>query len=326
MKSVLYVFLLILFPLTGISQMFYPKQKEASAIKRLPLYVVLEEENPQIVKKLSKKNPEMLKRYKADVEGYNQNILAVVNENWTFSQKVEFKKWSEIESKVKKAKKGSFAFLRYSKYDYSMKWSMFEDGWKFDYQRIDRYTESSMTTSRLEIWLAGDRMPVHQTILPNIFPRPGELTFGVLEMQNTLEAALKGKDRKAAMNTLKAQNAKLKDKVLLLDETQLEEGMTEAEIRKYYPYEFKVVSYEEIEAAILSKDDQYAYVLLLPIMSQGGGMGISFAAKNFIHLVVDPKDGQYLGYAAPKAALGGVSFGRKIKAKQLEQYHSLAGK
>lgn len=96
---------LSMFPGTLFSQAGYtiPTLKE---LKDRKLVVLLQEEDPKIIKGLTKK-PDKLSKYKSKIKSINQKFTAAVKEVWKLNSEVEFIPWSQYE----KFKNKQYAFL-----------------------------------------------------------------------------------------------------------------------------------------------------------------------------------------------------------------------
>jgi hypothetical protein len=85
------------------------KASEVAEVKKRPVVILLEEENPKLVNKLSKK-PEELAFYRSEIKRMNDLLPALANKLWSFTATPTTKLRSEIE-KLKSDKNKEFAII-----------------------------------------------------------------------------------------------------------------------------------------------------------------------------------------------------------------------
>lgn len=312
------------------AQMGFGKPEDVAEIKKRPLLVMLEEEDPKKVSKLSKK-PDELAVYQNEIKRVNDALKEAVK-YWTFHSHVEFKTRSEIKALQESRNKsfGVLSFTRYRVEDWhtnfatspgSARQRVFFDGNKgslttFEsYWLSQRYVTAKRDIASVYIDLiegVENGRPVYLQNLPNLFPTLGDLVFGVQMVQSYLEGRLSGKNRSEGMEDLKERAGVLKQKTLLIDKDDVKGNLTSDDISENYQYKYQLTDYSTIEKAILDKDKNFAYVQIVPMMGTSG----------FVHYVVDAEKAVVIGYSAPfPIGLKGVSSGAaRITAKHLKNY------
>jgi hypothetical protein len=87
----------------------------------------------------------------------------------------------------------------------------------------------------------------------------------------------------------------IKTKTLLLADVWLDEKVKPEDIKKIYPGKVEVVSYDTWKEAILSRNSEFTYSIVVPVPSGGD--------YNFEHHLMDASKGTFSGIAAPKVAV-----------------------
>jgi len=114
-----------------------------------------------------------------------------------------------------------------------------------------------------------------------------EILFALDRIQNHLIARSEGKQRFYINFDARANSGKLATKTLLIARADMYKKLTEQDIRKLYPYPFKIVEQKDIEQAYLSRNKDDAFVEIAPF---GSAVGI------MTQYVVDCETGQLLSY------------------------------
>jgi hypothetical protein len=298
------VMLLLMISNAGYSQYFrLGKANEVSEVKGRPLLLMLEEEDPKVISKLSKNSAE-LESYKNEIKRVNEELTAIVNKFWSFNDLPTIKTKTEI-NKLKGEKNKQYAVLSLNRVKVT---SWAKDG-AYRYA-IDSKVIATMFIDLIENLDKGN--PVYYQNLPNVFPTQGDMALGIQMMQNFLQARLDGKKRNEISDEANENKSLLVGKTLLIDREDIKTGLTQAQIKEAYPYAFKVVSYKEIEDAILERDKNYAIVQIIPLM-----VGVPANA----HIVINTEDGKSMGYYAPvQATVMGKNTESRITQRHLKNY------
>ena len=280
---------------TGFSQYFrLGKLNEVKEVKQRPLILMLEEEDPKVINKLSKK-PTELEAYKNEIKRINDQFPSLVSKFWTFNSVPIVKERSEVE-KLKNEKNKTYSVLAINRVKVT---SWAKDG-LYRYE-IDSKVIATIYIDLIENLDKGD--PVYYQNLPNVYPSNGDMVLGIQMMQNFLQARLDGKKRNEISDEADENKSLLSSKTLLIDKNDLKNGLTMAQIKEAYPFPFKVVEYKDIETAILERDKSFAVVQIIPLT-----VGVPANA----HIVMSAEDGKSLAYYAPVQA---TAFGKNTEAR-----------
>jgi hypothetical protein len=305
MISALSALLLFFAIVPGFSQQYFMlgKVSEVKEVKTRPVVVMLEEEDPKLVKKFSKK-PQELAAYREEIKRVNTELPLVVSKLWVFNAVPTLKTRSEIE-RLRDEKNKEFDVIQLNRIEVT------------DYTKngMFRYAGTSKTIATISIDLIekqGRGNPVYYLNLPNAYPTQGDMALGIQMMQNFLQARLDGKKRNEISDESDENKTRLAGKTLLIDKMDIKGGLTQAQIKEAYPYPFKLVDYQTIETAILERDKNYAVVQIIPLMT-----GVEANA----HVVMSTEDGKSLAYYAPiQATVMGKNSEARISQRHLKNY------
>lgn len=313
MRKIILIFFTHIISFTPLLAQFgYGKLEEVKALKERQLIVVMKELSQYQLKKLRKK-PDVIKNTEEYYRYINGHLQSVVPKFWTFNNKeILYKTPSQIQ-KLQQDPSSPYAVLYHSVIETTEYASggyagarFKADSWKTSVMMIDLIENYNPEATYIK------SKPVYYTNLPSIYPSKADLAFGTQMIQNYLEARLLGKNRKEAMEEVREYSKALETKTLLLAKEDMKESLTDEEIKKAYPYSYQVVDYLTIEEAILSKDPNVAYVIIIPMTSNN--------KTTFIHYVVEASTGYLIGYSAPLIGFKGFTYGARIKSKHLKDY------
>jgi hypothetical protein len=298
--------LMVMISANCFSQQYFMlgKADEVKEVQKRPVVIMLEEEEPKLLNKLTKK-PDQLKFYKSEIKRANEAMIELAGQLWTFNAAPTVKTRSEV-YKLKDGKNKEFAVIAFNRIEVYL----WEKSGSF------RYLASSKVIATLSVDLIEnlDRgHPVFYQNLPNIYPTKGDLALGFQLMQNFLKARLEGKRRNEISDEAAENKSLLSSKTLLLDKEDIKKGLTAAQIKEVYPYPVKVVDYGEIETAILERNKDIAVVQIIPLT-----VGLPANA----HIVMSTADGKSLAYYAPIQAttVAGKNTEARISQRHLKNY------
>jgi hypothetical protein len=282
------------------------KVDEVKEVKKRPVLIMLEEEDPDVVKSLSKKNPKELAVYRAELKRTNELFPQIVAKLWKFNEAPVVKTKAEI-MQLLESKNKQYAVLGLQRVEAVL--------YGEDKTNFTRYDVSSKAIARVAIELIENvrkKDPVFYQNLPNVFPTSGDMALGIQMMQNFLQARLDGKKRNQISDEAEENKSLLSGKTLLIDRKDLKPGTTPAQIKEAYPYPYKIVDYNTIEAAILEQDPNFAVVQIIPM-----SVGVPANA----HLVMSTADGKSLAYYEPiQANVMGKNTEARITQRHLKAY------
>ena len=300
MKRFLLIFLCILSANTINAQLGFGKPEDIKKVREVTLLVVLKTEDAKTVKKLAKKkDPSKLEEYKSDIVAYNTDLKAAISSTWTFSENVKYITDEELEEYDSKSNKGKYAIFR---------------------QLVDKGDNGTsllkydgvITTYAYGVLLAGKSKPVYAYMFSTLLPNEADFKFILQQIQNYLDGRAKAKEtkmtRKDMMAELNERAVEVKGKTLLVDRTDLAEGLEE-KFGSIYKHDHKLTDKAEIDQAILEKNADIAYVKIVPV-GQITGVNGGVKASKMLHVqyVIDAADGRIMAFSAPGGlGLGGVA-------------------
>ena len=290
------------------------------------LIVIVEEPNRNVEKAL-KRQPELLRRYHEDIKGYNRTMEKVIKEHWTFSYNVEFHSYADM-IKRRKEKMEGFAWVEFNKYR-SANFGHFSAWDSTTYDSTARYAKWTTNHNLLRFYLLEETYPIFDQPLPNLVPSEGDLISAIQQTQEYFHHRDLGYTLEKYLKKAKGNIPELEKKTLLFDGNSLSEEIGDSTIREVYPYPYKIVSWQEIEKAIVNKDEKYAYVALLPRLLGGPDalnerphLNGPALLRGFQHSILAAEDGRLLTWynfsPRPKAFNTGWTIGKEQIEKYLE--------
>ena len=329
MKKIILLFLISVCARTGFAQFKNTSYKEALQIQKRIMLVSIEEEDKKYIEK-NKKNPKQIQYYREQLANRNQFLKSALESCWTFS-KTEFKTKSEV-TQLLKTKPDEYSNMDYNIYnDYSwVNTGRGSNGRPAGYDPVRRdynWSTRSRTLSNriLQLVIKMPKIEV-QCNLPTVYISPGDVIFGVQQLQYTLSflaADPKNSMRDLLFGQVEKNAPELKNKILLVNKDDLSAKLSEDEISKNYPFSFKIVSAEEIEKAIVAKDAQYAFVQLVPAQIGKGNVDVQ--------MISNAEDGKLFFYDMPRFAVSSIqgistATNQVIKAKDFRAFAKDVGK
>jgi len=315
LKTKLLSLLILCATVTVSAQFGMGKLEDIQKVKDNTLLIVLQEENAKAVKKFSKKQGTALADYREAIASYNIAIQEAFNESWDYSTSFKFIKESELENYNKKENRNKYVI--------------------FD-QRIDpgarpnslMKSKGAITTVFYGINLPAKSKPIYAMMYATTFPNKADFTFIISQFKHYFNNRIKKKENKMSYKEIIADMNKdatnTKNKTLLLDIENLTEEM-QSKFAGLYPYDHKITTKEEIDQAILEKNEEYVFLRMLPITQAVGGDMIKVSKLLYVQAIYEAKDGQMLAYVAPGFGLGGAmgtalrDSKHKLKEKDLKK-------
>jgi hypothetical protein len=283
------------FSLLSYGQMFR-SVKEFKEFEKRPLLVVLPH---------TKKEKE-----KAAVTELQQNIKKNIERHWALQKDVTFMSPDEFRALKKNKKKNTHAVLAFTNIE------------------INNQAASGGTngvwTSVFVMDLGLSENAIHHVFtyrhnFVSIIPSESEMAGTLLLMQNILKKGAQENEFIDFPKEAKANAEKLRNLTLLIDEQQLEDGITEKAVKELYGLNYKIIPTRELEDAILRKAPGFAYVYMLPNSTRGGNMQLQ--------LVLDTEKSEVVSVSMPPTfKLTGKHSGRRIGERNLKGYVSYINK
>jgi hypothetical protein len=253
-----------------------------------------------------------------DDEISDEDFKSAVERIWTFNKEIEFislDRLKEIRKNKKSAK--NYAYLIYKKGGVT-----------------NNYPGESVRVGLLE-----KNSPIYyQSIEFDKKLNEADMTFALNRLHDYVSGMVSYKkmSKKDMMKAFKEHEGiakKIKDKTLLIDETLMKSNKLKKTIESGYKYEYKVVSKEVIDQAIVTKDDSVYYIKSVvqanaPSDNRNPGAsinGVNVSAKisrtyaTRIYSVYDPTTGNAAyTFGLPTGGINKTP--TRLKAKDLELF------
>ncbi len=205
---------------------------------------------------------------------FNASLQTLVSSKWTFHQKPEFKTQKEFDKLSSNEKKGCVLLLFQSAEVKSFRGGFINYGYlelspeQSTKTKVD-YDFNSLFHTLTFIDGANAAFILYKLYLPEIEPGLQSLHYALHITQAYFRRRLN--DEKVFLHEFikdpSTVGQRLKDKMLLILEDDLNPKFTAEDLQKSYPYLLKVVKKKDLEAIILSGDPAYAYFLSAPQIS-----------------------------------------------------------
>ena len=325
-------------PLTLRAQVGAAKIEDIEAVKNRKLVVMIEAPNDRVLKQIAKK-PKLgtVEDYKADLAEYNANLKEVIEKFWPYNRKdIQYKTFEELRE-LKGTGTREYAVVGC----FSMKpgisptsnHSTYEifDGLHWVKNIKDEFGEhgSMFTSLRVNKIENFGNAPIFSIPLFDVFPSKAGLVYGLktIDAFFAFKYTNEGKKTKDILEyamrvDVSGRAQRLTGKTLLIREEWLDKDLNETNIKKIYPYAFKVVKRAEMDNVVMAQDGKYAYAALVPYVHRAGSV-------IFFHYLIDCADGQPLAMVKPgngafmgaglAGGAGQPNFTEKIFIKMAEQ-------
>jgi hypothetical protein len=298
----------------SFSQLWIGKTKQMAQLKQRSLIVILEVEQPEVVKKLTKKKgSNLVEEYRNAVATYNNNLKEVIEKIWIIhpSDMIIYKSYDEVD-KLRKTKSADYAVL-YAATEYRSHGHVDHNndqrrGLAWSYSELKKGTleqdKSDMDgTTCLMIKLIEKfkkPSPAYRVGLPNIFPRKSDLTFGVENINNYMSAHFNFTNDSTIADTISDKDNPLKSLTLVLRYSDLKEKFSPDDIPAIYPYKYQLLSDAAFDELIVNKRAGFAYAIVSPTYVD------SHAGAEVLHIpeVVEASTGRILCKVPP--AVSGI--------------------
>ena len=338
MKHTLIFLIALLFAQSLSAQMGMGKPKEIKELGNRKMVVITSALPKKAADKLKKKGKtaelaEIQKLY----DSFNATVKDVMAERWTMHKTVEYKTWEEFKKMPdkKREKYGVLYFMskqasRFSAGDISAGYLVLTPDMG-DEKITDHNFASLFQTCTIDKAedvpvdkIKFNATPVYGLTLPEVFPTALSIAFAITSINGYFEHRLSGEKvtRKKFMKEVAANSTRLKDKTLLVRDDWKDKELTLGQIKALYKHPVRVVSAKELEEAVMARDSQYAWFVVLPVVNSNSRT----TSVIFAHQIVDNVDGDVLGMYIPsmgsmmlKAYAGGTSGKDRMTEKTLKE-------
>lgn len=305
---------LLLHITTAQAQFGLGKPKDIALVKSQPLIVLLKEEDPKQLKKLATK-PEDLADYKASIADYNTEIKELAPKLWKFSPSVEFKSESEVES-LRKTKKTQRAVLRHVNLALAHRHHMGGSPGGVANPNNFYYTTEQVSALVLSLVGDGDENQVARIQIAPGAVYTSDMIFSIKYLQTYIQGRADGRSSNDFREEIARNGKKLPTKTLLVDESDVKNKLTEADIKQAYPFPYQIVPRTTIETAAAAGDTRYAYIRLLPVTESA-----------MVQVVVDAANADLMGFSLPsRVQMMGINSGTSIGKGNFKDFAKSAGK
>jgi hypothetical protein len=297
-----------------ISGKYYGEKEDFKQMAKRTLVVELLEEEPEVIKRLSKKESraKQLEEYKAFIVHYNELIKAAVPKYWTYNTSIEYKTSTEVAA-LKKEKSKKHVLLAY--------FELADSDLEFS-DRSDLVVPALKYT-RME---RPDRMPDYKIYLPSSFIRPGkkylpaDFKVALLGMQQNIKWVVKNDKTIQYQDFTEKEGenncSKLKKMDLLVENTALFNKVTTQEANAAYGASITWVNGNELNKHVSEGTKGKAALFAIPYGLAKGGIGpISTSALVFFKIVVDCETGEILWSNNP----GNMPIGKNVSQYLMEK-------
>lgn len=285
MKNTLFITLLLLIGIDANAQLSPLSQSDVQKIKNATLIVALSED-----------------------QSFNEEFQSTLKEWWTFCKIGESLPLKEAKKKSKE-EKGYYISIESVKSESAR-----------------HYKNGGYTSSISDGWaicIKQNRENVVKTFIPTYKNEEVDkaiLVFGISTMQDMLVSMDKKQMKNFyGMPDVWKENAPgLKEKTLLIPDFWIHSKMDQQIIKQYYAGNYKVVDYDTWSKAIINKDKQYAYIMVVPVPVGGDYV--------YQHHLVSTENGLEYGVTQPKVGvkIGGFNVTKSnsgyIKEENVKMY------
>lgn len=222
-------------------------------LKKRTLIIQLLTEDAKVVRK-HEKDLAFLAKYRKNIKESNEYLKYAVEKYWKYSNKKLYKtkaqieQLKEVEGEKKKRDRKNYVVLSIN---------FFSERYKTREESApstnERYTGDA-TYLFLRFW---EGQEILYTSFPHVIPTKGDFVYALRTIYHQVVGMEYGKD---LTDLCKENGPQVRDKVLLLTETQVSEIRTK-DIIKAYKYPYKVVSEKEIEKAVVTADPKFAVII-----------------------------------------------------------------
>jgi len=253
-----------------INGRLYGEKGDFIALAKRPLLVELQEEDPDVIKSLSKKEKtaDKLKEYKTFIADYNKLIKLAVLKYWKYNDKIEFKTVTEVK-KLKDSNNDKYAVLSYIQ---------LHDHAKYGGALISsNKTIYALSYSRIE---SKESKPDYKICMPSSGIREGDKYYEsdfklaltgaqahlkwmiqndkTNQFQEYLEIVVNGNCPKLKSLVLQAEQGFLQQKVFMQKE------LTEAEAKQAYGHNLNFVTADELNTSYTGNKKGTAVLFIIP--------------------------------------------------------------
>lgn len=226
------------------------------ALKRKLVVVIVEPDNSL----MNSLKPEMKRTYVNGINALNNNLKYAITKIWKNTNEVEYKSINEVNAISNKSDYVVAFFFMAGRSSYSN----FTGTCKTPTYKVPlRFTKGTLKNDSIlnkDCWetsvqfgmaFLNDNALLFSKVLPDVFPTKTDL---LLTLQNALLAC---EDEKMPSSYF----SRIKEKTLLIRADMLDVGFnTQEDIKRNYPFPFKIVTRDTLDKYVMERDTNYAFV------------------------------------------------------------------
>lgn len=281
------------------------------------LIVITLDENKEFIEKLTKKNKtENLSVYNSIINTYNSNIKEAVTKFLNNFTTIEYQSKTQFKA-LKKDQLKNIYVLRHN-----IAAEIGDDGgdgsasWlnvALEKTRLD--SNNIMEFSKFELAAYDAKGKESEILLEvnlyNLTFCKGELFYALSQIE---------KECKKNKNTLE-KNKELSNKTLIINADNLEKGVTEAEIKKNYPHNFKIVTKTEFQKQLMNTDGTVLCLMVVPMAKTAVpvAIGVKYNIAYF-HVIYNPLNYNSYMVTQPKGMIGYSMVNDKISLQHIKSF------
>ena len=231
-------------------------------------FILLEPTTASLIK--MKDNSEATAEYKEAVINYNDMVKAAASQ-WTGYKPTDFMTTSEYESALKD-NNSRYVYVEFSpfdgsKFDDSQIGSYYADGVEYNSTLRAKAREAGYGVFKFTVIRSRNPEVIYSINNPVGYPSAADWHFAVKFAKANLDTHLNNRGYEVDMfdKEMKANHrSMLKETSMLVALDQLEDGLTEADVRSVIGNRAGVVDYSTVAKAILEDDTNYTASIIIP--------------------------------------------------------------
>lgn len=250
-----------------------PSIEDIQSVKSRKLLVLLAEPDMEVIEELKVKNSSLIGVYKESFNIYNANLKIAMDSFWGVHNEYKFITQMEAEL-LRKEKNEDFAIV-FSFYVTSLGYLRYNLEWQSEdiiYNALNYHKYKRKGIYALSVVFSEDygngKLPIMTVPSNRFIPTKTEMAC----MVNVLNSIFLGNVDDAERIGIK-HSSELKDKncdtlkqlILLINENNIEDGLTFEKIKEIYPYDFMITNDKFIDSITYSKNKKYVYLYAYPL-------------------------------------------------------------
>lgn len=316
----------VLATFNSFSQKKSKDQIEIEEIQKRKVIVMIEEPSQEVIDKLTKKKKTIeIALYKTDINLYNVRLKESIEKNWTYNKEILYKTNNEI-SALQNSKE--YVVIR-SRFFIQTKHTSAR--FEKPFNIVDNFRGNSTYDDDYYLYLLLNIVLIENFSknldefnvfsFPDRFPTKTNMAFTIKSALLFFDLKLKSEkeDTKLKIDEYfveisKLNAPKLKNLTLMIRKDNVDEFMTDKDLKALYPFPFKIASEQEIDIAFSEKTPDTAYLVIIDNGLLGINNYILESQSNQVIAVSKPFKGGFVNSFAGKNG-----FSKKIILQIVDQ-------